>query len=530
MKHADLEALLATASHDQRRTTRLAIFYAAVATICGVALLGLAGWFITAAALAGAAGLAAVQTFNYLLPSAAIRLLAIIRTAARYGERLQGHWAALATLATIRAALFDRFIRAPDMARNVGDFAAALLQDVEALEDRFIRAPGQAGAIAGGLAALAFIAIAGPLAVVAFVLMLASLVGIARALARRFVPKSAHQVQTKSAELKQALVDYSACSAEILAYGMRPAVEAQLQARAAALDHARTALARSEAVIAALVTVVGGLAMALVIGLSTASLPMTMLAGLAAAGAIEAMGSIVRSTSRDAVIAAGLARLSRLISCGGPSAEAGRRLTGARLQIGEGADAIELRAGWSLAITGPSGCGKTSLLEALTGLRDTGPLPISIDGVALDGCNRGARTALFALSSQDAAMIAGTIADNLRLARTGVDDEDMWRALTVACLSDEVRAMPDGLASWCGDAGSRLSGGQRKRLSLARALLAARPWLLLDEPSEGLDPATETRLRDNLAAWRNESGSGLVIVTHRAALLCLADKQLALGC
>ncbi|WP_404710496.1 ATP-binding cassette domain-containing protein [Sphingomonas sp. MMS24-J13] len=123
-------------------------------------------------------------------------------------------------------------------------------------------------------------------------------------------------------------------------------------------------------------------------------------------------------------------------------------------------------------------------------------------------------------------MIAGTIADNLRLARSGLSGAALWNALATSCLADEVRAMPHGLMTWIGDGGTRLSGGQRKRLSIARALLAGRPWLLLDEPSEGLDVATEQQLKSNLDAWLDRTQSGLIVVTHRPAMLALAGRQL----
>jgi ATP-binding cassette subfamily C protein CydC len=88
--------------------------------------------------------------------------------------------------------------------------------------------------------------------------------------------------------------------------------------------------------------------------------------------------------------------------------------------------------------------------------------------------------------------------------------------------------MPLQLESWIGDGGTRLSGGQRKRLSLARALLAGRPWLLLDEPSEGLDPEAEVRLVSQLDRWLAATGTGLIVVSHRPALWALAPRRLDL--
>ena len=154
---------------------------------------------------------------------------------------------------------------------------------------------------------------------------------------------------------------------------------------------------------------------------------------------------------------------------------------------------------------------------------------VEIDGLAIAPMVSEARRALFALSPQSAPMLAGTIEDNLRLARPGLTEEGLWDALEVACLADDVRAMPEGLATWTGDGSARLSGGQRKRLSLARAILAGRPWLLLDEPSEGLDPKTEALLLAKLETWLTQTGTGLVLATHRSAMLSLVDQQLTLA-
>lgn len=177
-------------------------------------------------------------------------------------------------------------------------------------------------------------------------------------------------------------------------------------------------------------------------------------------------------------------------------------------------------------LAGRSGSGKTRLLETLTGLRDDAPEDVRIGGLHAAGLPLAARRLLFALAAQDAAMIAGSVADNLSLARPGITRDEMQAALTVACLDDVVAQLPGGLDCRLGDDGARLSGGQRKRLSLARALLAQRPFLLLDEPSEGLDGATEARLIVRLGDWLAETGSGLILVSHRPAMRALATRQI----
>ena len=181
-----------------------------------------------------------------------------------------------------------------------------------------------------------------------------------------------------------------------------------------------------------------------------------------------------------------------------------------------------------VCLIGPSGSGKSRLLGTLIGLRSDAPEVIAVDGRDVRVLGLDALRQQFAHAPQDASLIAGTVADNLRLARPGVTDEQMWSALDVVCLSETVRALPDGLNQWLGGDGARLSGGQRKRLALARALLAERPWLVLDEPSEGLDCATESELCRRLSQWLDATGTGLVLVSHRSGLHLLARQVVTL--
>ncbi|MFN4186303.1 MAG: amino acid ABC transporter ATP-binding/permease protein, partial [Hyphomonas sp.] len=130
---------------------RIAAAGGAVVAVAATCLLGLSGWFITGAAIAGVAGSAAVQAFNYMMPSATIRLLAILRTGARYIERVAGHEAALKALARLRPQLFDALAAAPPaqaLALSSGEASARLVQDVDAVQTLFVRlsAPWALGA------------------------------------------------------------------------------------------------------------------------------------------------------------------------------------------------------------------------------------------------------------------------------------------------------------------------------------------------------------------------------------------------
>ena len=134
----------------------------------------------------------------------------------------------------------------------------------------------------------------------------------------------------------------------------------------------------------------------------------------------------------------------------------------------------------------------------------------------------------FAHAPQDAALIAGTVRANLALAGVHPDDA-LWEALADAALDARVRALPQGLDTWIGENGERLSGGERRRLSLARAVLRDAPWLLLDEPTEGLDAATEALVVQRLDARLKRTGQGLVLVSHRPAPRALCDQQLPIA-
>jgi ATP-binding cassette subfamily C protein CydC len=541
----DIAAMLAAAQVRRRRGLRRASLSAVLAALSGVALLGFSGWFLAGAALAGAAGGAALQSFNYLIPSAAIRLAAIARTGGRYLERLLAHEAALGALAELRVSLFSR-LAAKDPRTlpglSTGEGTARLTSDVDTLEDQIIRTPSRPAAVAGAAMAVGLAAFSGPFAAAGLALALAGLVPLAGWLSARCVDAAATEATTRASAIKAAVADQLAASAEIAVYGLSDRVAAALGEQAARMDAARRRMARGEALVAGLLTAAGPIlaaAMLVLAQLWGASAPRAALAALAAAAAAETLGGWVRARTRTAAMAAASARLAALgadapappPTTAAPSAAAPSAAAPAIAPTDLSLDIAghRLAPGARLALTGVSGSGKTRLLETLAGWRADAPQPLALGGIAVAALGFEVLAQNFALAPQAPRLIAGSVADNLRLAAPGLSEAALWEALEVACLADDIRALPHGLLTDLGEGAGQFSGGQRKRLALARALLAGRPWLLLDEPSEGLDPATEAALTQRLDTWLAQTGTGLILTSHRPAPLALAPRQLALA-
>ena len=521
---------LADSAEPWRETRRLAVAAGITVALSSVGLLALSGWFITAAAIAGAAGPNAARAFNYLIPSALIRLLAILRTAGRYFERLLSHRSALSTLASIRTRLFAKAAVAEatgTLRLSGGEAAALLVGDIDQLEDRLIRGPAIAGAIVAGASAVALGALAGLGPAVAIAVILGAAAWLTRWLPRRQLPPLARNASEAATALKIALTENAAAAGEIAIWGLTARVTAELEQTASRHDEALARLARRENVIAILVPAASGIASALAIATASRGAALAAMAALAIAAAGEALGGLARSEIKNPAIDAALHRLHTLASIGEPKPAAAISAT-PTLRIETATHAHELVPGDRIAILGRSGTGKTRLLETLAGLRNDAPQRLLV------GQNEAAELGLYSLRQiyslvpQNAMLIAGTVIDNLRIARPGITELELWKALEVACLAEEVRGFPDGLQQWVGEGGLQLSGGQRKRLALARGLLANRPWLLLDEPSEGLDSATEAKVAASLKAWLEETGSGLLLVTHHPALLALCSREIRL--
>ena len=187
---------------------------------------------------------------------------------------------------------------------------------------------------------------------------------------------------------------------------------------------------------------------------------------------------------------------------------------------------LTLAPGATTALVGPSGAGKTTLARIVARLADPQSGTVTCAGVDLRHVDPRAWRARVAWVEQRATLFAGTVEDNVRLARPGASAHEVARALRAAGAAELVAALPDGARTRVGDGGRRLSAGQSRRIALARAFLDDAPLVVLDEPTAHLDPESAAAIEAAIA--RLAEGRTVLLVTHRAELAARCDRVVEL--
>ncbi|PTW51496.1 amino acid ABC transporter ATP-binding/permease protein [Rhodovulum kholense] len=533
------------------RGTALAVIVVAM----GVALLGLAGWFITAAAAAGLAGIGIA--FNVFQPSASVRFLALGRTAARYGERLLTHDATLKALTDIRVALLRGVLALPfqTLSRLRGaETMNRLVADVDALDGVVLRLfiPAVTGVI---LYVAAFPLLWWMTDFTLAIWILASFTlgcGLVLVWAGRHALAPSRRAEKALQAFRIRLIDLLRARDDLVVYGRLPEQTEAVQLAEARMRENLGAIDRLERR--------AGLALSLTTTLATGT-ALALGGVLVARGAITpaqaALGFFVALALSETVqpLRRGLADLGRMLdaarrvtrllpdeaAAGVPARPApasapeaaspalemtgiAYRHPGAEAPVLQGFS-LTLAPGACVALTGASGSGKSTVLALAAGLVQPESGTIRLAGRPIEALSEARLRAEMTYLPQRSMLLGQSFFDMLALADPDLDEREALDLLEAVALSSTVAAR-GGLHAPLKENGAGLSGGEQRRLALARALLRRPRLLLLDEPTEGLDRPTATRVLGAIREILPEAA--ILTASHRKAERDWADRLIAM--
>jgi thiol reductant ABC exporter CydC subunit len=524
-------------------------------------LLGMASAAATIGLLAGSGylvGRAALRPgLNALVGLlAAVEVLAFLRGPLRYAERLIGHDAALRALTHWRVWLYDRLAtRVPSAFADwrSGDLLARAIDDVDALTDLYLRTLLPV-VIAVGAATLGIVVVGLILPLAALALGLSILVAlVAPAVLLTRQGDRAAAAAAAGGELAALVVDVMHGAPDLLAFGSEASALARIDELGARVAAAERRQARSAALATLSVQACQAVAVCAVLALAVTAVHdhhlgrvMVAVLPLATFGTFESVPLVVQALVRAVAVNEAAARLLALddvpvpvidpeipetIGSGPPRITFDHASLRYRpdLPLALNAVSLALAPGARLAVTGSSGAGKSSLISALLRFWPLSAGTLEVSGINVERLGQREVRAACALVDQGAHLFAGTLHANLTLGRPEATDDEVAAVLAAAQLTAFVDTLPEGLQTPVGDEGVSLSGGERRRVAVARALLAQGQVLILDEPTSGLQtPLADRLIEDVLAAAGDRS---VLLVTHRAAEAerCDATVTLELG-
>ena len=495
----------------------LGILLSVITLLASIGLLTLSGWFLAGTAIAGIPG---AQTFNYLLPAAGVRGAAIARTVARYAERLVSHDATFRVLAHLRVFAFRRILPLTPgaIARfRQGELLNRLVADVETLDHLYLRV------IAPIIAALVIILtltfglgwLDTQLAATLGGIMMTLLLLLPLFFYQAGKPLG-HEITLLRGQYRSLLISALQGQAEISIFGAQARFREQLAAIESRWQTQQKKQAGLTGLAQAIMIAASGLTTTLILWMAASRTwdypqPMALIAlfVFCTLAAFEALGPVTVAFQHLGQVIAAAGRIAQLVGqkpevtfpAAGPSAQEEVDVEFRQVHFTYPGQAqpvlsdinLRLRAGEHVALLGKTGCGKSSLLQLVTRAWDVSSGEILLNRQRLDAYDEATLRRLMAVVPQRIHVFSHTLRENLRIGQASACDAELVAVLTQVGL-DNLLENEQGLNAWLGEGGRPLSGGEQRRLGIARALLHDAPLLLLDEPTEGLDAQTEQQI------------------------------------
>lgn len=523
----------------------LGVMLAILTLLASIGLLTLSGWFLAASSVAGVAGL---YSFNYMLPAAGVRGAAIIRTAARYAERLVSHDATFRVLQHLRVHTFSRLIAlSPGQLSRFrqADLLNRFVADVDTLDHLYLRVISPlAGALVVTMVVtlgLSFIDL--QLGLTLGAIMLGTLI-ILPALFYRLGSPAGVAIADGRARWRTQLMHWLAGQAELTLYGASQAWRKQLDEQEQHWLQAQRQQLRLQAAAQSLLLLISGLTVTSLLWLSAGSISEQQLPGslialvvFCALAAFEALAPVATAFLPMSQVITSAQRVNDIIdqvpAITFPTQ--GRARTGSLAVEIDRLDfsypdrpdkvlnqlSLQVNPGERIALLGPTGCGKSTLLALLTRAWECQPGTISLNDLPIAAWPESELRQRISVVTQRVHLFSQSLRDNLLLACPAASDETLRQVLIDTGLQ-RLLETPEGLNAWLGEGGRPLSGGELRRLAIARAALHDGDLWLLDEPTEGLDATTEQHILSLLQ--RLTIGKTVMMVTHRLSGLEQMDR------
>ena len=522
----------------------LGMILAFLTLCCSIGLLTISGWFLSAAAVAGLT--VAKETFNFMLPSGFVRGFAIGRTAGRWGERVVSHNATFKLLTDLRIFFFEKLTPLiPGRISNLrnADLLNRVVADIDAMDHIYLRLISPITIAICGIAGITFL-------VTRFDMHLGLILGaillcivlVWPVLFYKLGKRNGAELTQNKADFRITTLDWIEGFSELTIFGAESRYRQAMDSAQARLINNQRINAHISGLAMALLMLANGWTLVLMLWLSADGVggntpdPLIALVVFATMASVELLMPIAGAFQYLSQTLSSARRLNDVILAE-PEVRFPTEATQHSGQFGiefdnvsyaynaEQRKAVEevslsIPAGHKVAIVGQTGSGKSTLIQLLTRYWDTQAGEIRIAGTPLKSWNESDLRAAISVVSQRVDILNGTLRDNLLLAKDDATDAELATMLTQVGLEKLLEA--PGLDAWLGDGGRQLSGGEKRRIGIARALLHQGPILLLDEPTEGLDKQTEQQI---LALFRQHfAGKTVVFITHRLVELETMDS------
>jgi ATP-binding cassette, subfamily C, bacterial CydC len=541
--------LLKTVTYPYHMWMLLGTAAATLTLLANVMLMAASSWFLAAMATAGAAGVA----MNYFVPAALIRGSAMLRTGGRYAERVINHEATFRLIASLRVWFYrhlEPLAPARLQAYHSGDLLSRIRADIDALDNLYVRVlvPVIVAAISIILFTL-FLLSFDPLLALSG-LSFFGLAGVAVPLwaqARGQLP--GQRLIADESALRTAVIDGVQGMAELTVYGANERQAQRIDDLSRRLISEQARLSSDHGLTLAAVSICAGLSLFALLWLAiplvrsgTLAPPQLALLALFTLASFEAVAPLPQAFQLLGRSRAAARRLFEIVDTAPAVAEplhpspqprnfdlAFERVTFSYPTAARPAVAditLHIPQGTRAAVIGATGSGKSTLFNLLLRFWAADSGTIRVGGHDLLDFHGDDLRRHIAVVSQHTHLFDATIRENLLLAAPEASQLALENACRVAQIHDFIAELPEGYDTWVGETGVRLSGGQGRRIAVARALLKDAPILLLDEPTEGLDATTERELMKALDQLMR--GRTVLLITHRPAGLDWVDQVLVL--